>query len=110
MKRDDAIFALIGNKKDLAGEKRQVSVEEAISFAKERDFIFKEVSAKDGSNINDLFYVEILNKISKKYGLGESEEEVQQPKEEESKQKGKIKISSLKENKEKSNKKRKCCK
>ena len=110
MKRDDAIFVLIGNKKDLASEKRQVTVEEGIAFAKERDFIFKEVSAKDGSNINDLFYVEILNKISKKFGLGESEEEVQPQQNGEEKGKGKIKISSLKESKNEKTKKRRCCK
>ena len=44
-------------------------------MAKEKDFIFKEISAKDGSNVNDLFYTDIFDKISKMYGLVDSNEE-----------------------------------
>lgn len=103
---------MIGNKTDLSSDKRQVSIEEGIAFAKQKDFIFKEVSAKDGTNINDLFYVEIFDKISKKFGLSQPEEEInQQSNINNNINQGKIKISSLKDNKnDKKDKKKKCCK
>ena len=68
----------MGNKKDLASEKRQVTFDEALTFAKEKNFIFQEVSAKEGTNINDLFYIDVLNKLSEKHGLKETiqEEEI----------------------------------
>jgi GTPase SAR1 family protein len=57
---------LVGNKLDL-NEKRQVAKEEAQSYAKEKQFIFQEVSAKTGINVNTLFYKDILERISKQY-------------------------------------------
>eukprot|EP01010_Urceolus_cornutus_P000906 NODE_1411_length_930_cov_270.926220_g1088_i0.p1 GENE.NODE_1411_length_930_cov_270.926220_g1088_i0~~NODE_1411_length_930_cov_270.926220_g1088_i0.p1 ORF type:complete len:245 (+),score=45.46 NODE_1411_length_930_cov_270.926220_g1088_i0:61-735(+) len=50
----DVIIMLVGNKTDLA-EKRQVSVEEGESKAKEYDVMFIETSAKVGFNIKALF-------------------------------------------------------
>lgn len=67
LKRDDAIFALVGNKLDL--DKRAVTKEEAESVAKERKFIFHEVSAKTGTNINNLFYKDIFEQIVTKFKL-----------------------------------------
>lgn len=75
LKREDAIFALVGNKLDLADDQRQVKKEEGQAMATSKDYLFKEVSAKDGTGINDLFYIDIFDKISKKYGLVESNEE-----------------------------------
>lgn len=66
---------LVGNKIDLGEDKRQVSTEEGLSMSKNLQFLFKEVSAKEGTAINDLFYVDIFDKISRKYGLVNNVEE-----------------------------------
>lgn len=42
---------------------------EGEALAKEKSFIFQEVSARSGSNINNLFYKDIFSQISKKYKL-----------------------------------------
>ena len=47
-------FLLVGNKCDLE-DKRQVSREEAEKYAKDKGMKFFEVSAKDGTNIDDMF-------------------------------------------------------
>lgn len=70
LKREDAIFCLVGNKIDLS-EKREVSVSEAEALAKEKGLIFQEVSAKSGLNVNTLFYKDIFDQIARKYNLGE---------------------------------------
>ena len=44
-------------------------------MAKEKNYLFKEISAKDGTNVNDLFYIDIFDKISKNYGLVENNED-----------------------------------
>lgn len=62
LKKSDAIFALVGNKCDLIDSK-EVSTEEAVSVAKEKGFIFQEVSALCGANINSLFYKQIFDQI-----------------------------------------------
>ena len=52
------IIALIGNKLDLVeknGKKREVSKEEAQSYAEDNHMLFYETSAFNGSNINDIF-------------------------------------------------------
>ena len=69
LKREDAIFCLVGNKLDLI-DKRSVSVEEAEAFAREKDLIFREVSAKSGLNVNNLFYKDILDQLHRKFNLG----------------------------------------
>lgn len=63
------IFALVGNKVDIA-DKREVKTEEAQALAKQKDFIFQEVSAKSGINMNNLFYKDIFDKIITKFKLG----------------------------------------
>lgn len=66
-----AIYALVGNKVDLT-EKRQVTKEEGEAMAKANKQIFQEVSAKNGINVNNLFYRDIFDQISKVL-KGESE-------------------------------------
>jgi len=51
----DVILVIVGNKTDLA-EKRAIYKETAENFAKEQDTLYMEVSAKQGDNINNLFY------------------------------------------------------
>lgn len=46
---------LIGNKKDLASQ-RQISQEEAETFAQNNNMMYFETSAKDGENIEHVFY------------------------------------------------------
>ena len=69
LKREDAIMCLVGNKSDL-NEKRSVTKDEGELFAKERGFIFQEVSAKSGQNVNNLFYKDILDEIARKLNSG----------------------------------------
>ena len=52
---------LVGNKCDLINE-RQVSFEEGENFAKKWNIKFFEASAKDGTNVNELFFY-IANEI-----------------------------------------------
>ena len=48
------LLLLIGNKSDL-NDKREVQYEEGAEFAKRRNMIFLETSAKNGNNISDIF-------------------------------------------------------
>ena len=64
VKKEEVIFAVVGNKTDL-DDRREVNSNEGENYAKEHDFIFKEVSAKTGDGINELFDV-ILKEILKK--------------------------------------------
>ena len=70
LKREDAIICLVWNKNDL-NDKRLVTKDEAEIFSKEKGFIFQEVSAKSESNVNNLFYKEIFEEISKKLIVGD---------------------------------------
>jgi GTPase SAR1 family protein len=74
LKRVDAIFALVGNKLDL-DDKRQVETNEAQTWAKEKNLIFQEVSAKTGQEINTLFYKDIFDQIILKFKQGVEEEQ-----------------------------------
>ena len=49
------LLVLIGNKIDLE-DKREVSFEEGEKFAKENNMMFLETSAKNGDNIENIFY------------------------------------------------------
>ena len=62
---------MVGNKNDLA-EKRLVTKDEAEIFSKEKGFIFQEVSAKSGSNVNNLFYKDIFEEIARKLNINEN--------------------------------------
>lgn len=55
---DNLVIHLVGNKVDLVEEepaKRVVSMEDATTYATEEKLLFKEVSAKTGLNIKDVF-------------------------------------------------------
>lgn len=51
----EVVIVLVGNKTDVADDKRQVALEEAEAKAKEFDVLFVETSAKNGENIKQLF-------------------------------------------------------
>ena len=69
IKKDEVIFALVGDKKNL-DEKREVSIEEGQKIAEENNFIFQEVSAKTGSGFSELFYKNLFEKIRTKFRPG----------------------------------------
>ena len=73
LRREDAIFVLIGNKTDLE-DKRQVTSKEAEDFANEKGFIFHEVSAKNGDGVEDLFNNKIFPEMARKFNIGEEGE------------------------------------
>ena len=56
----DAIYALVGNKADLAENLREVTEEEGENYAQKMSAIYCETSAKSGHHVLDLFH-----KISK---------------------------------------------
>ena len=66
LKKEEIIFALVGNKLDLA-DKRVVNKEEGEKFAEERGFIFQEISAKTGDGFSDLFYKNLFEQIRIKF-------------------------------------------
>ena len=74
LKREDAIFVLVGNKIDLE-EKRVVTKKEAEDFATEKGFLFYEVSAKTGEQIQELFESKIFPEMARKYHIGDEEGE-----------------------------------
>lgn len=55
---NNLVIHLVGNKLDLVEddpEKRAVSIEDALEYCKDENLLFKEVSAKTGSNIKEVF-------------------------------------------------------
>ena len=73
LKREDAIFVLVGNKTDL-DDTRAVSHKEAEDFASEKGFLFHEVSAKTGEEVQELFTSIIFQEMARKFNIGEEEE------------------------------------
>ena len=73
LKREDAIFVLVGNKIDLE-DKRVLETKEAENFANEKGFLFYEVSAKSGQGIQELFENQIFPEMARKFKLGDEEE------------------------------------
>ena len=69
VKKEEVIFAVVGNKTDL-DDKREVSSEEGEKFAKENDYLFAEVSAKTGDGFSDLFYKNLFERIRTKFRPG----------------------------------------
>ena len=65
---------IVGNKIDLE-ENRVVSKKEAEDFATEKGFLFYEVSAKTGEQIEELFNTRIFPEMARKYNIGDEEEE-----------------------------------
>jgi Ras-related protein Rab-6A len=64
--KKDVVFALVGNKIDLEQE-RKVTFEEGKKLADQHNFIFQEVSAKNGSNFEKLFDVQIYEAVYNKF-------------------------------------------
>ena len=102
LKREDAIFVLVGNKIDLE-EKRAVSNKEASEFASEKGFLFHEVSAKTGDEIQELFNSIIFPEMARKFNIGDEEEEGKNEHEEGDK---KVKLN---QNDDETKKKGGCC-
>ena len=69
VKKEDVIFAVVGNKIDL-DDRREVNSNEGENYAKEHDFIFAEVSAKTGDGFSELFYKNLFEKIRNKFRPG----------------------------------------
>ena len=63
---DDAVIALVGNKLDLF-ENYKITSEEGERIAKEHNFLFFEVSAKDGTNVDNCFNTIIQRIYEKDY-------------------------------------------
>ena len=74
LKREDAIFVLIGNKTDLE-DKRAISTKDAENYATEKGFLFQEVSAKTGDGIEELFTSKIFSEMARKFKIGNLDEE-----------------------------------
>ena len=74
LKREDAIFVLVGNKIDLE-DQRAVSQKEGEDFATEKGFLFFEVAAKTGEKVQELFETKIFPEMSRKYHIGDEEDE-----------------------------------
>lgn len=62
LRDDDVLLVLVGNKSDLK-EQRQVSTEEAEQYAKSRNIMYFELSARAGSNIT-LTFNEVAKKLT----------------------------------------------
>ena len=60
----DILIVLVGNKSDLEG-RRAVSFEEGQKFADDNQLLFFETSAKDGSNIQEIFTESATNLVDK---------------------------------------------
>jgi small GTP-binding protein len=74
-KNKDYIPVLIGNKKDLEND-RAVTIKEGEDFAKEKGFIFSEVSSKTGEGIEDLFYKKVFPAMITKFNIGKDSIEI----------------------------------
>ena len=66
VKNSESVFALIGNKIDLENE-RKVTFEEGKKFANDNNFIFQEVSAKNGKNFETLFETQLFEAVYEKF-------------------------------------------
>ena len=69
IKKEEVIFAVVGNKTDL-DDRKEVNSDEGENFAKEHDFIFAEISAKTGDGFSELFYKNLFEKIRTKFRPG----------------------------------------
>lgn len=66
LKTSEAIYLLVGNKKDLETE-RTVNEDEGKKFSSEKNILFQEVSAKTGANFEELFYDKVFEAIDSKF-------------------------------------------
>ena len=69
VKKEEVIFAVVGNKIDL-DDRIEVKSDEGEKYAKENGFLFAEVSAKTGDGFTELFYKNLFEKISIKFRPG----------------------------------------
>ncbi len=66
VKLENSVMVLVGNKKDLPPEEREVSTSTAASLAQEHNMLFLEVSAKSGDNIDEIFN-SLAEELSKRF-------------------------------------------
>ena len=111
----EVVFALIGNKIDLEGQ-RNVSYEEGKKLAEKNNFVFQEVSAKTGKNFENLFEVQIFESVYNKFRreFEKREEGMEQPNFETNDNTNdnndkKVKLESNNNNVQTTKKKRRCC-
>ena len=112
VKNDEAVFVLIGNKIDLTNS-RKISYNEGKRLANEKNIIFEELSAKNGTNFNDLFNNRIFEAVYKKFkNKFDDIEKIQNNNNYESTESNEIQLKNIKmDNKKEIKKKRKkkCC-
>ena len=68
VKAENTVMYLVGNKKDLPPEKREVPSSMAAKIAEEQGIFFLEVSAKSGENVNELF-TNIAEELARRFKL-----------------------------------------
>jgi len=68
VKAENIVLFLVGNKKDLPPEERQIPTATAAKIAEEQGMLFMEVSAKTGENVNELFST-LAEELSKRFKL-----------------------------------------
>lgn len=66
VQKENIVLYLVGNKKDLDSEDKQVDKQDAQRFASERGMIFSEASAKTGDGVTDVFQ-NLAEEIAKKF-------------------------------------------
>jgi len=66
---NEVIFIIVANKIDLNAQ-RAVTLEEGQKFAEEHNFLFQEISAKNGIGFPELFYKKLFEKIRTKFNPG----------------------------------------
>ena len=66
VKAENTVLLLVGNKKDLEADKKQVDTAIAQEVARKNGMFFLEVSAKTGENVNELFSV-MAEELSKRF-------------------------------------------
>ena len=112
VKNDEAVFVLIGNKIDLTNS-RKISYNEGKRLANEKNIIFEELSAKNGTNFNDLFNNRIFEAVYKKFkNKFDDIEKIQNNNNYESTESNEIQLKNIKmdnNNEIKKKRKKKCC-
>ena len=112
VKNDEAVFVLIGNKIDLTNN-RKISYNEGKRLANEKNIIFEELSAKNGTNFNDLFNNRIFEAVYKKFkNKFDDIEKIQNNNSYESTESNEIQLKNIKmdnNNEIKKKRKKKCC-
>jgi len=66
IKKEEAVICLIGNKKDLPANEKEVDTNTARKFAESHGMLFAEVSAKTGDGVEDVFK-NLAEELAKKF-------------------------------------------